>query len=154
MAGFRLERVLRLRGQLCRLRRLELQLIEGEQERLRDARAAVERERGEVLEGLDRLGSGSGVEVERYQTARAYEEVLVERAGALDRGIAEARARLATQREVLARERREERKLEFLAERHRVAAEVEAALVTERLLDELMLARHAREASGGDGRGA
>ena len=152
MAGFRLDRVLRLRGQLCRLRRLEMQALEGEQGRLSAERSDVENERVAVLEDLARRSAGGAVEITTFQMARAYEEVLGERAGALDGRIAAARTRLVAKREELAAERREERKLEFLLEQHRAAAERAAALDAERLLDELMLARHGREAEG-DGRG-
>lgn len=153
MAGFRLERVLRLRGQLCRLRRVEMQSIEDEQGRLRAERTAVEAERGAALEELARRSSAGGVDVTTFQMVRAYEEVLVERAQVLDGRIVDARARLVVKRDELAAERREERKLEFLAEQHRAAAEIAAAAAAERLLDELMLARHARESEGG-GRGS
>ena len=152
MAAFRLERVLRLRGQLCRLKRLEMQAIEGEQGRLRSERGALERERATVLEDLVRRSAGGGVDVTTFQMVRAYEEVLGARALGLDRRIVEARDRLVAKRDELAAERREERKLEFLAAQHRRAAELAAALAAERLLDELMLARHAREGEG-DGRG-
>ena len=154
MAGFRLERVLRLRGQLCRLRRLEMQAIEGEQGRLGTERSALEAERAAVLEELMRRSAGGGVEVTAFQMARAYEEVLGERARAVDGQIADAQSRLVAKREQLTAERREERKLEFLAEQHRTAAEIAAALAAVRMLDELMLARHARETEAeGAGRG-
>ena len=54
-------------------------------------------------------------------------------------------------RDELAAERREERKLEFLAEQHRAAAEIAAAAAAERLLDELDAgAPRARERGGAD----
>ncbi len=146
--AFRLERVLRLRGQLCRLRRLEMQSVEGEHGRLRATRSEVEVERGAVLEELAARSTAGGVDVASYRLARAYEDALGERAVFLDGRIAEARERLNRKREQLAAERREERKLEFLAEQHHAAAEVAAALAAERLLDELMLARHARDDEG------
>lgn len=153
MAAFRLERVLRLRGQLCRLRRLEMQAIEDEQDRLDSERTAVEVERATVLEEIARRGAAGGIDVTTFQMVRAYEDVLGERARALAARMTDARVRLVAKRDQLALERREERKLESLAEQHRAAAETAAALAAERLLDELVLARHAREAEG-DGRGS
>ena len=69
-----------------------------------------------------------------------YEQALRERLTTVAERLQENHARLTAKRAELGQERREERKLERLAERHRTGVETEAALAAERLLDELVLA--------------
>lgn len=149
MARFRLERLLRLRSQLRSMRRIELQQSENARERLLAESGRLQDERRAVLETALDATAQKVIDGATLALARDYEHALGERV----RLLAEERARLAEQialqRERLGAERREERKLDHLAQRHRERLELEAALASERLLDELMLARHAREAREG-----
>jgi flagellar export protein FliJ len=145
MARFRLARVLELRAQLRSLRRLELQRIEDERHSLSTQREQLADERESVL-GEAALAAARGeVDGAGLSLVGRYEVALRERLSALAQRLEENRDRLTAKRTELGQERREERKLEHLAERHRARVETDAVLAAERLLDELVLARHARE---------
>lgn len=145
MATFRLDRLLRLRGQLRSLRQLELQQAEEARVRLVRERHALENERERVLEDTLRATERGELDGAGLHIARAYEAALDERAQRVDRLRATAEGHVTARREAVAAERREERKLEHLADRYRERLEVEAALAAERMLDELTMSRHARE---------
>lgn len=145
MATFRLDRLLRLRGQLRSLRQLELQLAEETRVRLVKERRALQAERQTVLEDTLRATERGELDGAGLHLARAYEAALDERARRVDERRITAEGQVAARRDAVAAERREERKLEHLAERHRERLEVEAALAAERMLDELTMSRHARE---------
>jgi flagellar export protein FliJ len=145
MASFRLERLLRLRGQLRSLRQLELQQAEDARVRLVRERQALDSERARVLEDTLRATERGELDGAGLHLARAYESALDERAQRVDQRRVSAEAHVAARRTAVAAERREERKLEHLAERHRERLEVETALAAERMLDELTMSRHARE---------
>lgn len=152
MAAFRLDRLLHLRGQLRSLRQLELQQAEDARLRLIDERRALEAKRHAVLEDTLRATERGELDGGGLQLARAYERVLVERTKDVEQRTASAVQDVASRRDAVAAERREERKLEHLAERHRERLEIEVALAAERMLDELTMSRHARE-NGEGGRG-
>lgn len=152
MARFRLARVLELRSQLRNLRRLELQRIEDQRHELSTARERVLDERDSVLAEAARAAARGEVDGAGLRLVGCYEVAQRERAQALLERLDENHDRLTAKRSELGRERREERKLEHLAERHRTRLESDAATAAERLLDELVLARHAR-GQGEDRRG-
>jgi flagellar export protein FliJ len=145
MATFRLERLLRLRGQLRSLRQLELQQAEDARVRLVRERDALEAERDTVLENTLRATERGEMDGAGLHLARDYEAALDDRARRADEGRRTAEVHVAARRGAVAAERREERKLEHLAERYRERLEVEAALAAERMLDELTMSRHGRE---------
>ena len=145
MATFRLDRLLRLRGQLRSLRQLELQQAEDARVRLVRERHALEDERERVLEDTLHATERGELDGAGLHIARAYEAALDGRAQRVDQLRVTAEGHVAARREAVAAERREERKLEHLAERYRERLEVEAALAAERMLDELTMSRHARE---------
>ena len=152
MPSFRLARVLRLRGQLRSLRQLEAQQIEAERDRLSGTRTALDEARRVLLDETERAFAQGAVDGGQLGLIRGYEDALRERATRLESELVSTRARLAAKRDQLGGERREERKLEHLEDRHRTACASEEALLMERLLDELVLARHVRE-RGEDRRG-
>lgn len=145
MATFRLDRLLRLRGQLRSLRQLELQQAEDARVRLVGERHALEDERQRVLEDTLRATQRGELDGGGLHLARAYEHALVQRAQDVDRRTITAAQHVVARRDAVAAERREERKLEHLADRYRERLEVEQALAAERMLDELTMSRHARE---------
>ena len=145
MANFRLDRLLRLRGQLRSLRQLELQQAEDARVRLVHERQALESERQNVLEDTLRATQRGELDGGGLHVARTYERALDERRQEVERRTVTAARHVAVRRDAVAAERREERKLEHLAERYRERLEVELALATERMLDELTMSRHARE---------
>lgn len=145
MASFRLARVLRLRGQLRRLRQIEAQQIEGERDQLDAARSTLDEARRLLLDQTERAFAEGAVRGGDLGLIHRYEEALTSRTAHVEHRLAETGARLAAKRGEVGAERREERKLEHLEERHRAARAGEAALASERQLDELVLARHARE---------
>ena len=150
MATFRLERLLRLRGQLRSLRQLELQQAEDARVRLVRERHALETERDTVLENTLRATERGELDGAGLHLARAYEAALDDRARRVEAHRRTAEVHVAARRDAVAAERREERKLEHLADRYRERLEVEAALAAERMLDELTMSRHARENGEGD----
>lgn len=150
MATFRLERLLRLRGQLRSLRQLELQQAEDARVRLVRERHALEDERETVLEDTLRATERGELDGAGLHLARAYEAALDDRARRVEEHRRTAEVQVAARRDAVAAERREERKLEHLADRYRERLEVEAALAAERMLDELTMSRHARENGEGD----
>jgi len=152
MPSFRLARLLRLRGQLRSLRQLEAQQVEAERDRLSGARTALDEARRVLLDETERAFAQGAVDGGQLGLIRGYEDALRERAIRLESELAATRARLAAKRDQLGGERREERKLEHLEDRHRTACATEEALTMEHLLDELVLARHVRE-RGEDRRG-
>jgi flagellar export protein FliJ len=152
VARFRLARVLELRTQLRNLRRLELQRIEDERHQLSVARERLLDERESVLAEAARAAVRGDFDGAGCRLVGCYEVALRERAQALVERLDENQVQLTAKRAELGRERRDERKLEHLAERHRTRLESDAATAAERLLDELVLARHARE-QGEDRRG-
>jgi flagellar export protein FliJ len=145
VGAFRLERLLRLRAQLRTLRQLEAQQIEGERDRLDGTRAALDAARRALLDETERAFAAGAVDGGDLAVIRGYESALRERTARVDEDRTATRARLVAKREQLGGERREERKLEHLEERHRSARAAEALLAGERLLDELVLGRHVRE---------
>ena len=145
MATFKLDRLLRLRGQLRALRQLELQQAEETRVRLIRERRALEAARQDVLEETLRATERGELDGAGLQLARAYEHALDARGREVERRTVAAEGTIAERRTVVATERREERKLEHLAERYRERLEVEAALAAERMLDELTMSRRARE---------
>lgn len=152
MPSFRLDRLLHLRGQLRSLRQLELQQAEDERLRLVGERRQLEARRDAVLEDTLRATERGDLDGGGLQLARAYEGALVDRARAVEQRTTAQIREVAARRDAVAAERREERKLEHLAERHRERLEIELALAAERMLDELTMSRHARE-NGDDERG-
>jgi flagellar export protein FliJ len=152
MATFRLDRLLRLRGQLRSLRQLELQQAEGARVRLVDERLALQAERQRVLEETLRATQRGELDGAGLHLARAYEHALDQRTQRVEQHTVVATQHVAKRRNAVAAERREERKLEHLAERYRERLEIEQALAAERMLDELTMSRHARE-NGEDDRG-
>ena len=152
MPSFRLARVLRLRGQLRSLRQLEARQIEVERDRLNGARAALDEAQRALLDETERAFAQGAVDGAELGLIRGYEDALRARAERLEGDLRDTLARLHAKREQLGGERREERKLEHLEERHRSACATEEALAMERMLDELVLARHVRD-RGEDRRG-
>jgi flagellar export protein FliJ len=150
MARFRLARLLHLRGQLRGLRQLEAQRIELERERLDSARDALQEGRQVLLEQSRAALAQGPLPAADLAVFGHYDDALQARTTELERRLADANQRLVAKRAEVASERREERKLENLAERHHDACAREAALAEDRLLDELALARHVRD--GGEGR--
>lgn len=145
MATFRLDRLLRLRGQLRSLRQLELQQAEDARVRLVHERHALQGERQRVLEETLSATQRGELDGGGLHVARAYEHALVQRTQECDRRTITATQHVAARRDAVAAQRREERKLEHLAERYRERLEIEQALAAERMLDELTMSRHARE---------
>ncbi|MBY0276398.1 hypothetical protein K2Z84_13715 [Candidatus Binatia bacterium] len=145
MPAFRLDRLLHLRGQLRSLRQLELQQAEDARLRLVDERRTLEAKRQTVLEETLRATEHGELDGGGLHLARAYERVLVERTRDVEQRTLAAVRNVAARRDAVAAERREERKLEHLAERHRERLEIELVLAAERMLDELTMSRHARE---------
>jgi flagellar export protein FliJ len=145
MATFRLDRLLRLRGQLRSLRQLELQQAEDARVKLVHERYALEDERQRVLEDTLRATQRGELDGGGLHLARAYEHALDQRTQQVEQRTVVATGHVAVRRDAVAAERREERKLEHLAERYRERLEVEQALAAERMLDELTMSRHARE---------
>jgi len=141
---FRLARVLDLRGRLRALRRLEAEEAGAACEALVAQSEALRVERERALGALAAAVQDGG-DASVVALAARFEEAVRGRRTALGVRLADARVRLAERRTALARERREERKLEHLAERHRARADAEAARTAERLIDELAASRHATE---------
>ncbi|MBM4246615.1 MAG: hypothetical protein FJ148_22940 [Deltaproteobacteria bacterium] len=145
MAGFRLDRLLRLRGQLRVLRQLELQQAEEARLRLLHERRALDAARRQALEDTVHATARGELDRARLHLAGAWEAALDARIQRVDESTVAASTRVAQQRDVVAAERREERKLEHLADRYRERLANEMALAAERMLDELTMSRHARE---------
>lgn len=151
VARFRLDRLLRVRSQLRSLRQIELQQAEGTRLRLIAERYTLDHARRQVLTDAADASARGTLDGATLGLARGYEAVIDDRVRQVDLQRVAADRDLAVRREAVAAERREERRLEHLAARHRERLEVEAALEAERLLDELTLARHARETEGNRG---
>jgi len=141
MPAFRLERVLRLRGQLRRLRMHEAAVLAAD--------LAATEERGRALaaareqQGLEEASvAARGTTAASLQLARAYGAALAYQAHECTIAADAARTALVAKRAELESERREERKLEQLAALHheRVAEDEARAIAT--LLDELALRTH------------
>jgi flagellar export protein FliJ len=150
MKQFRLARVLRLRSRLRHLRQLEAARLRWEQQRTVVRCTELHAERVDVLEHAATTAA-SGVEGAVLGLLRGYEDVLRERESTATSELARLESLLEKKRGEVARERREERKLEHLARRHRARLEAAAATEAERLVDELALARHVRDTVEGRG---
>jgi hypothetical protein len=141
MAAFRLDRVLRLRTQLRRLRMHEAETLASELARLR-AHAADLAARREEWARVEATKAGGGVDATVFHLGRAYDEALADEERACWRDAERVTAALVTKRAEVEAERREERKIEQLERLHdEREAEAEAHRLTT-LLDELALRRH------------
>jgi flagellar export protein FliJ len=139
--SFRLARVLRLRGQLRRLRQHEADALA--------ARVATLEAEGEALaharEELAAAEAGRGpLTAESFRLGRAYDAALADRGRETAQAAVETRAALGVKREELLHEHREERKFLHLEEAHRERVAVEDARAADRLLDELAIRAHER----------
>jgi hypothetical protein len=147
MAVFRLERVLRLRTQLRRLRMHEAEILAGELGRLRQ-RATDLAARREEWARAEATTAGVGVDATVFHLGRAYDEALADEERACWRDAERVTAALVTKRAEVEAERREERKIEQLERLHAEREAEEEAHRVAMLLDELALRRHAT-ANGG-----
>ncbi|MBM4265671.1 MAG: hypothetical protein FJ144_03485 [Deltaproteobacteria bacterium] len=150
MQPFRLARVLRLRSRMRHLRQLEAARIRWEQQRTADRCTELHDERADVLARATTTVAG-GVEGAVFGLLRSYDDVLYERETTAKSELAQLAVLLEGKRTEIAHERREERKLEHLAQQHRAKLEAAAATEAERLIDELALARHVRDGAEGKG---
>ncbi len=135
---FRLDRVLRLRGQLRRLAQDEMHKTIGAMTRVQDAIAA-ERASREGVRAVEDAAAGSeftGAELLRW---RAFEAAAAARERVLERERATLSATLVHQRETVLERRQDERKLERLRERAAERFEAASERATAILLDELAL---------------
>lgn len=149
MAAFRLARVLRLRGQVRRLRQLEADALAADAAELAARGRALADERDRRADDEARVAAGL-LGVDELQIGRAYDDALAE---AERRCRAEAErvvTALAAKRVELQEERREERKFERLAAVHREREAEHEAQATSVLLDELAILRHGRGRPGSD----
>ena len=141
---FRLARLLRLRAQVRQLRQHEAdELAAGLVALEEQARTlAAERERQGAAEAA--AAAAGALTPATLQLGREYDLALAAREQALATAVAEQRAALATKREELAHEHREERKFQHLEEAHRQRVSEEEGRHTDRLLDELAAQAHGR----------
>jgi flagellar export protein FliJ len=135
---FRLERVLRLRGQLRRLAQDEMHRTVGQITRVQDAMAAERAAQDAVRSTEDAAAGGefSGADLLRW---RAFEAASAARERVLSRERDQLATTLAKQREAVIVRRQDERKLERLRERARERYEAAEERATAILLDELAL---------------
>lgn len=148
MKPFRLFRVLRLRSRLRHLRQLEAARLESEQHRTVARCSELHDERIGVLARATETAA-TGVESAVLGLLRSYDDVLCERESTARAELARLASLLEEKRGEVAHERREERKLEHLAQQHRARLDAAAATEAERLVDELTLARHVRDTAEG-----
>jgi len=143
-AVFRLGRVLRLRTQLRQLRQLELEAIASDLAAFeREARVhALARER--VADEEAEVAREGRLSPALLALMRAHAAALADLEERATRRAAETRAILEAKRAELVEERREERKLERLGERHRQRVVADEARVATNLLDELAIHAHGR----------
>jgi flagellar export protein FliJ len=143
-AVFRLGRMLRLRTQLRQLRQLEVEAIVADLAALeREARVhALARER--VADEEAQVAREGRLSPALLVLMRAHAAALADLEQRATRRAAETRAILETKRAELVEERREERKLERLGQRHRERVIVEEARLATNLLDELAIQAHGR----------
>jgi flagellar export protein FliJ len=138
--GFRLARVLRLRGQLRERARDDVARARAALGAVRERQAAARalEERTCAAEAAAASRGTTAAELLRFRrftgAARAREAVLAEEAAGLA-------AEVARRREVLLARRREERQLEILRERARERSEAKSERAEMVLLDELMMRR-------------
>ncbi|MEW6269002.1 MAG: hypothetical protein AB1689_06850 [Thermodesulfobacteriota bacterium] len=151
MTRFRLERLLHLRARLRVLRQIEAERIAAERRRREQARSQLGAEREEALALAAHAAAQGAAGATTLRLAHAYAPALAAREVDAERALADAAERLRTKRADIARERAEERKLTHLEERHRARVAAEATRAEERLLDETILARHARMRREDDG---
>jgi len=141
MAAFRLDRVLRLRTQLRRLRMHEAETLAGELAMVRrraEALAAARDEHARVSAAL----AGTGMPATEFQLGSAYDAALADEERHCRLEEERTVAALLAKRTEIESERREERKLEQLEVLHRDREIEEEAHRTATLLDELALRRH------------
>ncbi len=135
---FRLERVLRLRGQLRRLAQDEMHRTMGAITRVQDAMATERAAQDAVRAAEDGAAGGefTGADLLRW---RAFEAAAAARERVLARERDQLAATLVRQRETVVVRRQDERKLERLRERARERFEAAEERATAILLDELAL---------------
>ena len=141
---FRLERVLRVRAQLRKLRQHETEELAARLAgaRVAAARLADERERCGAAEAAD--AAAGRLTPERLRVARDYERALGDAEMTQLAEVARLVAALERKRVELRRERQEEEKYVRLADAHRQRVLAEEARESERALDEIAIDRHRR----------
>ena len=149
-ASFRLGRVLRLQGQLRRLRRYEADALAASLATLEDEGHLLAAARMRLGEEEALAAAAGLLAPELLQLRRTYDGALAERERTVAARATEQRAALAAKREELAHARREERKLLRLEETHRERVAETEGRHSDRLLDELALQAHNRLHKGGD----
>ncbi|HZR84490.1 MAG TPA: hypothetical protein VFD92_25550 [Candidatus Binatia bacterium] len=145
--AFRLGRVLRLRETLRRTRQDDVARLVVRRAGVEGERRRVVSERARVLEGEAEAAAHMVLDPAFLSLSRQFEAALAATESHLAEAAAELDRLVARGREELIGERREERKLLTLAERHRARLELEERWRADRELDELALARHRRESA-------
>jgi len=142
--GFRLARLLDLRGRLRSLRQLEAEEVGARCRALLDQTTHLRAERERALDALAAAMAEDDGAPGAMLAARWEEALRARERGTAERLAAE-RETLDAKRAVLAAERREERKLEHLEQRHRARVAADAVRALERTIDDLAASRHAAE---------
>jgi len=141
---FRLQRVLRVREQLRKLRQHEAEELAARvaAARLAAARLAEEHERAGAVEAAD--AAAGRLTPESLRVARDYERALGDAEAALRAEVCRLAVALEGKRVELRRARQEEEKYVRLADAHRQRVVAEEAREAERALDEIAIDRHRR----------